>query len=484
MNSAIIISNIGGLLVLLAMSMLLPLAIAGYYGDIAEVKAFLYCAFISGGVGGVMKFLSRGGEAELTIREGFVTVVLGWAVCVFFGALPYWFTGSLNDFTDAYFESMSGFTTTGASVIGDVESLPRGILSWRSLTQWLGGLGIVVFFIAFLPTTGLGAYRLFRIEIPGGPFTDRVRPRIVETARLLLQIYTLLSLSEFFLLYLGGMSAFDALCHTFSTVSTGGFSTRNASIGAYHSPYLEGVVSLFMFLSACNFVLHYQLIRGNVRQVLMDVELRFFTSLLVVVTLIVALSLYLSGAAGEGSFLGCIGAAAFQVASITTTTGFTTSNFDAWPEFCRFLLVSMMFFGGCVGSTAGGIKNIRILLLAKATGREFVRLTAPRVVKHVKVYGASVEEEVITNTFGFFVLYLGLFGLFCLILTSLGTEIVTAFSAVAATMGNVGPGLGGVGAAANYGHLGYTEKWVLIFCMLLGRLEIYSVIFMFLLWRR
>ncbi|MFQ5956198.1 MAG: TrkH family potassium uptake protein [Candidatus Brocadiales bacterium] len=484
MNKSLIISTIGGLLILLAIAMLLPLAVALYYGDGGDIRAFLYSVVITVAIGSTMKFFFQPVTTELRIREGFVTVVFGWIICVSFITLPYLISGSLETISDACFEAMSGLTTTGATVIEDIESLPRGIIFWRSMTQWLGGLGIVVFFIAFLPTTGLGAHHLFKMEIPGGPLADKLHPRIAETAKLLFVIYITLSLLEFLLLCLGNMPIYDAACHTFSNISTGGFSPKNASIGTYHSSYIESVVIAFMFLGACNFIIYYQLARGHVRRVHKNVELRFFVFMLIVSITLVTAYLYASGTLGDNSFKGTLRAAAFQTISITTGTGFTTENFDAWPNFCRFLLLLMMFFGGCAGSTTGAMKHIRILLLLKSTAREFVRLTTPRVIKHVKVYGTSVDEEIITNTYGFFVLYMGLFGAFSLILASMGTDLVTAISAVAATLGNVGPGLGQVGATMNYGGLDSMEKWVLIFCMLLGRLEIYSVILMFMLWRR
>ncbi|MFQ5861862.1 MAG: TrkH family potassium uptake protein [Candidatus Brocadiales bacterium] len=484
MNKALIISTIGGLIILLAVAMLLPLAVAVYFGDGGDIRAFLYAVVITAAVGSAMKFLFQPASAEITIREGFVTVVFGWIICVSFITLPYLISGSITDISGAYFEAMSGLTTTGATVIGDIESLPRGIVFWRSMTQWLGGLGIIVFFIAFLPTTGLGAHHLFKMEIPGGLLADKLRPRIAETAKLLFVIYISLSLLEFLLLYLGHMPIYDAACHTFSNVSTGGFSPKNTSIGTYHSLYIESVVVAFMFLGACNFIIYYQLARGQVRLVLRNVELRFFITVLIISTTLLTTYLYASGALGDSSLKGALRAAVFQAVSITTGTGFTTENFDAWPNFCRFLLLLLMFFGGCAGSTTGAVKHIRVLLLLKSTAREFVRLTTPRVIKHVKMYGTSVEEEIITNTYGFFVLYMGLFGAFSLILVGMRTDVVTAISAVAATLGNVGPGLGQVGAAMNYSGLDYLGKWALIFCMLLGRLEIYSVILMFMLWRR
>lgn len=472
----------GGLLVLMGASMLLPLAINLYFENPGEVSASggLACtAIITVVVGGLLKYLFHADKEELSIREGFIAVVVGWAICAFFGALPYLFTASVVNFTDAYFESMSGFTTTGATVIHRPEDLPPGLACWRSLTQWLGGLGIVVFFIAFLPTTGMAAYRLFEAEVTG-PVSERLRPRIAETARVLLQIYFILTVLEFGLLYLGGMSAFDSLCHTFSNISTGGFSTRSSSIAAYHSLYIEIVVTVFMFLGACNFVLYYHLGKGNLRPILGNPELRFFVGLLLLTILLVSLSLSSRG----DSFSHVLRRASFQVISLTTGTGFTTEDFNVWPDFCRFLLILMMLIGGCAGSTSSGLKNVRLVLLLKSVERELLRLVTPRVVKHVKLYGVSVEEEVISNTFGFFFLYVWLFGLFSLILTASGRDIITAFGAVAACIANVGPGLGEVGPGLNYAGLNSLEKWILIFCMLLGRLEVYSVILVFLYWKR
>ncbi len=464
---------------LLGASMLLPLAIALYFGNAGEIKPLVCTLVITVAAGGVLKYLFRVKERELNIREGFVAVVSGWVICAFFGALPYLLTASVGNFTDAYFESMSGFTTTGATVIQHPENLPSGLACWRSFTQWLGGLGIVVFFIAFLPTTGMAAYRLFEAEVPG-PVSERLQPRIAETARVLLQIYIILTALEFALLYLGGMPAFDSLCHTFSNVSTGGFSTKSSSIAAYHSLYIEVIMTVFMFLGACNFMLYYLLGRGNIRAVLGNPELQFFAGLLSLTLLLVSFSL-----ASEGDpFFHALRRSSFQVISLATGTGFTTEDFNAWPDFCRFLLIIMMLTGGCAGSTSSGLKNIRVVLLLKSVGREFIRLVTPRVVKHVKLYGESVEEEVISNTYGFFFLYMWLFGLFSLMLTASGRDIITAFGAAAACLANVGPGLGEVGPNLSYAGLSVMEKWILIFCMLLGRLEIYSVMLVFLYWRR
>ncbi len=474
-----ILSTIGGILLPLGASMSLPMVIALYFGSLDEVKLWGYILVITMITGGLLKRLFHTEEGELSIREGFMAVVMGWVICAFFGSLPYVFTHSVKGFTNAYFESLSGFTTTGATIIGQPEDLPPGLACWRSLTQWLGGLGIVVFFIAFLPTTGMAAYRLFEAEVPG-PTSERLRPRIVQTARVLLQIYIGLTVLEFLLLLLGGMSTFDSLCHTFSTISTGGFSTKNSSIAAFQSLYIEIIITVFMFLGACNFVLYYYLMRGAFKPVFENSELRFFVGLLFISILLISLSLNLQGSPMPLA----LRKTAFQVVSITTTTGFTTEDFDIWPDFCRFFLVLMMFIGGCAGSTASGIKNIRLILLMKSVGREFIRLVTPRVVKHVKLYGESVEEEVISNTFGFFFLYLGLAGLFSLILTACGRDIITSLGAVAACMGNVGPGFGDVGPNLNYADLGLPEKWILIFCMLLGRLEIYGVILVFIYWRR
>ena len=456
--------------------------------------AFVISIVASGIVGLALKFSLKPGNKDITIREGLAIVAFWWMSCAFFGALPYWLSGVCDSFCDSYFESMSGFTTTGASIFNDIEILPHGILFWRSISQWLGGMGIVVFFVAVLPNIGVGGHKLFSAEA-ADIITDKIKPRIAQTAKILWVIYLSLTAILIPLLWFGGMDFFDAVCHAFTTLSTGGFSTKNQSIAAYNNLFIEIVVMVFMFISACNFTLYYQLVTGRIRKVFVNSELRFFVGLVLCAICLVTLALFFfeasffNGGVKEHKYEGVGGSlryASFQAVSIITSTGYCTADFDIWPNFCRFFLVLLMFIGGCAGSTAGGMKVARIMLLFKSSVREMVHLIRPRAIMHVKLSGKPVSEDIITNTLGFIVIYLGLFGIFSLILTLFGTELITSFSAVASMMGNVGPGLVDVGAVKNYSEIAYPCKWVLAFCMLVGRLEIYTVILIFvpLTWKK
>lgn len=450
--------------------------------------AFAISIIASGIIGLALKFSLKPGNEDITIREGLAIVAFWWMSCAFFGALPYWLSGVCNSFCDSYFESMSGLTTTGASIFKDIEILPDGILFWRSMSQWLGGVGIVVFFIAVLPNIGVRGHKLFSAEA-SNLTTDKIKPRIAQTAKILWIIYLSFTAIMIPILWFGGMDFFDAVCHTFTTLSTGGFSTKNQSIAAFDSLFIEIVVMVFMFMSACNFILYYQVVTGRIRKVLVNSELRLFVGLTLCAICLVTLVLFFfesseyNGGVKDSKYESIGGAlryAAFQVISIITCTGHFTADFDIWPNFCRFFLVLLMFIGGCVGSTAGGMKVVRIVLLFKSSVREMVHLLRPRAIMHVKLSGKPVSEDIITNTLGFIVIYLGLFGISSLVLTLFGTELVTSFSAVATMMSNTGPGLADVGAVRNFSEIAYPCKWVLIFCMLVGRLEIYTVILIFL----
>ncbi len=494
MKIPLVLHVLGNLILLLAGIMLAPFGVALYYGDSGEVRAFLLSIISAGIIGFIMKFFTKSDDASLGIREGLGIVAFGWLFCAVFGAIPYWHTGLCLGFTDAYFEAISGFTTTGSTIFTDIEALPRSILFWRSMTQWLGGMGIIVFFVAILPALKVGGYQLFSAEAPG-PKTDKIKPRIAETAKILWFIYVSLTALLAVFLFFGGMSPFDTVCHAFSTVSTGGFSTKNISIAAYNSAYIDIVIIVFMFLSGCNFVIHYKCVNGRIGKVVGNSELRVFIYLVATVTIGVTLFLYFSepqsyysktkGPEFESS-LSCLRYAAFQVISVCTTTGYCTSDFNLWPGFCRFALLMLMFIGGCAGSTAGGIKNVRVLLMVKYGLRELEQLIKPRIVKHVKIDGESIDESIIKNTLGFFLLFMGIFAISFLILMGLNIDALTASSAVISAMGNIGPGLAGVGAVENYGHLPIAGKWVLVFCMLAGRLEIYCILMMLMpmTWKR
>src|SRR3989339_295561 len=391
MNIPIVLSTVGNLVLMLAGILLIPLGVAFYYEDDSAIWAFIYTIIITGVLGGLSKAFFRKKNGDINIREGIAIVTFSWLVCIFLGALPFWCSGVCTTYCDAVFETTSGFTTTGSSIFKDVEILPHSILFWRAFTNWLGGMGIIVIFVALLPAMGVSGYQLFSAEV-SGPTADRLRPRIGETAKLLWIIYIIFTASMIVILFCGGMAVFDAICHTFTTVSTGGFSIKNTSTAYYNSLYVEIVTAAFMFICGCNFALYYKCFQKEFKKVLKNSELRFFAGLIL----------------------------------------------------------------------------------------------RPRMVKHVKLNGESVSEEIITECSVFFVVYLGFFGVCSLALMSLNTDIITAFSAVATCMANCGPGLAKVGPMANFSDMTYAGKWILSFCMLLGRLEIYGLILLFLpiTWKR
>ncbi len=462
---------LGFLHIFLALTMLLPLGISFFYADGCS-NAFIYSILATILPGSLLYWACPAQKKELSHRDGFAIVTLGWATAALFGSLPFLLSGTIEGFTNAYFETMSGFTTTGATILPTVEGLPESILFWRSLIQWLGGMGIILFSIAILPLLGVGGMELYKAEVPG-PTPDRIKPRIAETARTLWKVYLLISCLEVFFLCAGGMTLFDALCHTFTTLATGGFSTRNLSIEYYGSPYLEGVITVFMLVAGINFSLHYQLLRGNIKGFWKNGETQFFLAVFLIAALVITVNLRLSL---FDSLMTSFRHASFQVASILTTTGYSSHNFAVWPFLSQLLLLVLMFVGGCTGSTGGGIKCFRIMLLFKQGYREIYRMIHPRAVVPVKLGGRSVSPRILEGVWGFFFLYLLLFVLNTLVMTLLGVDLITAISAVAACIGNIGPGLNAVGPAANYNHLPALGKWCLSFCMLLGRLEIYTVI--------
>jgi len=424
-------------------------------------------------------------KGEIHRREGFAIVTLSWAMAALAGAVPFYlYPGdAFPTFLDAYFEAMSGFTTTGASVLADIEALPRGLLFWRSLTHWLGGMGIIVLFVAVLPFLGVGGRQLFRSEVPG---VDKggLTPRIRETARLLWLIYVGLSLIETVLLRLGGMDLYESLCHTFGTMATGGFSTRNASIGAYHSLWVEGVILVFMVLAGFNFALYNHALRGRVRRLLRDRELHVYLGLLVAFFLLLAVILMV-GMPGMGAGE-ATRQAAFQGVSIMTTTGYATTDTDRWPQAARFLLVVMMWVGGSAGSTAGGMKVVRVALLAKIAYLGVYRTFRPHEVKVLYFGGKAVGEQVQQAITFFALVGMAVFILASLVLLATGCDLVTGVSAVVANLWNIGPGLGEVGSAHHYGHLPALAKVVLVLCQLMGRLELMTVLVLFLpaFWER
>ena len=471
MSPSTLLNLLGFLNLLLAGSMFLPLLVNFIYNE-PHAGGFSLSIAITASSGGLMMLLFKRSSRDLTHRDGFAIVAFGWISATFFGALPYLFTGAFDSLVDACFEAASGFTTTGSTVMTDIVKNSHGVLFWRGLTQWLGGMGIILLSLAVLPFLGVGGMQLYKAEVPG-PTADKLRPRISHTARILWEVYVLISAVQVLTLLLGGMNLFDALCHTFTTMATGGFSPKNESIEFYQSPFIEYAITFFMFVAGANFSLHYLFLRGNFRALRDDPEFRFYTGVILVSTLLITFNLWSNL---PGDLLKSFRLALFQVVSIQTTTGYTTVDFEKWPAFSQYLLLSLMFIGGCAGSTGGAIKCVRIFVLIKQGARELYQLVHPHAVAPVKLGGKVISQSTLNGIQGLFSLYIGIFVLASLIVSLLGADILTSVSAVATTLGNVGPGLGQVGPMDNFAHLPTASKWILTACMLFGRLEIYTLL--------
>ena len=463
---------IGILSLFLGLAMIFPLL----WGLYEKEQSFIPLAKAMGitlCVGLLLYWFCKSPKTEyITQREGMAIVALSWTAIGLLGALPFYLDDSFINFTDAFFESVSGFTTTGASILTGIESLPKGLLLWRSVIQWLGGMGIIVLSLAILPFLGVGGMQLYKAEVPT-PVPDKLKPRIRETSVILWKVYALITLAEVLLLWLGGMSLFDALNHAFTTMPTGGFSTKNASVAHFNSAYFDWVILVFMVLAGINFSLHYQMLRGKPLAFWRDSECRFFIATIVGLSLVVSFNIYGSV---YHSIVQAIRYGSFQVVSIVTTTGFATADYEQWPAMSQLILLLCMFLGASAGSTGGGMKCLRIMLCCKYCYRELFAIIHPRAVSHVKINGKTVPDDVMRSVLVFLALYMGLFALCSVLLAGTGVDFVTAFGAVAAAIGNIGPGFGMVGPVENYAQIPVMGKWLLIWCMLLGRLEIYTVI--------
>ena len=425
----------------------------------------------------LMAFVCRRDDKPyLTNREGFLFVTFTWLMATALGALPLVISGCVPSYVDAFYEIMSGFTTTGASILKDVEILPRSLLLWRSTTHWLGGMGIVVLTVAIFPLLGFGGHRLMEAEAPG-PSVDKITPRIAGTAKIFWFIYLGFTAVETLLLMLGGMSWFDALCHTFASLATGGFGIKNLSVGYYKSAYFDVVITVFMLLAGMNFTLHYRLLRGQVKPVLKDPELRVFLGIFAVSTLLIAINLRNNGL--YGNFANALRYAGFQSSSILTTTGFATDDFTRWPAASQVILFFLMFIGGSAGSTAGGIKVIRIITLFKMAFTEMRYLMNPKGVYAIFVNGKAVRKNVVYDTAALVFLYLFVMIISFVVVGLGGYDITTSVTATLANLGNIGPGLALVGPASNYSFFPWWIKIWLSFIMLVGRLEVYTVLVIF-----
>ena len=466
---------------LMAVSVALALAggVSLVYGE-PETLAFLAAAAIAFAIG-FTAFRQTRLERDLTVREGYAVVALSWLTVGLVGGFPYLFAGVISSPIAALFESVSGFTTTGATVFSSIETLPRGVLFWRSITQWLGGMGIVVLGVAILPFLGVGGMQLFKAEVPG-PTAERLTPRIRNTATTLWYVYAGLTAIQTGLYVVGGLSLFDAINHAFTTLSTGGFSTRDASFAAFESPFIQYVTIAFMYLAGINFTLHYQLTRGRARYH-SDAEWRFFSLVVVVSTAVIFLGILSASAFGiERTFRDAL----FQVTSIVTTTGFVSYDYELWGPAPQLLLLGLMFMGGMAGSTGGGMKAMRIRLLLRHGLAELKRSVHPRAVIVAKLGSVAVSDRTFLRVLAFAMFYVGLFWMGAFALTLLGHDLVTSWGASAASLGNIGPGLGSVGAVDNYGWMGPGSHLVLVFLMLAGRLELFTILLLFHpdLWRR
>ncbi len=472
MNFWVITRFIALLVLFLGISMVGPLAVSLIYMDGCSLALFFSAAITACTGFLVFAYTRKRNEGQMSHRDGVAIVTFGWVLAGFFGTLPYIFSGVIPDFTNAYFESVSGFTTTGATILADVETVPKGILLWRSQTQWFGGMGIIVLSIAVLPFLGVGGMQLYRAEIPS-PVVDKLKPRISETARTLWKVYVLITVLEIFFLLAGGMSLFDAVCHGFCTMPTGGFSTKNASIAYFDSTYYDGIFIVFMLLAGINFSLHYRLLKRDFMIFGKDPECRVFFIIVCVFIFVITVNIH---GAVYTSFLRAFRYAAFQVSSIITTTGFVTADYEKWPALSRQILLICMVLGAMAGSTGGGMKTMRLMMLIKHGYQQIFHIIHPHAVTTVKLGGNPVPQDILNSIWGFFILYISLFITAALVMAAMGLDIISAFAAVAASIGNIGPGLGIVGPVQNYLGIPEAGKWVLVFCMLLGRLEIYTVI--------
>lgn len=480
-----IISHIMGLLLLVNGAFMATAALVSWYYDDGIVLDISLASFITILAGILLMFFTRGHSKELRQREGYLVVTFGWIFMALSGTLPYVLSGTIPTFTNSFFETMSGYTTTGSTILIDIEVMPKGILFWRSLTHWIGGMGIIVLAIAILPLLGVGGMQLFSAESPG-PSSDKLKPRIADTAKRLWLIYAGYTLAEAILLKAAGMTMFDAVNHALSTMATGGFSTKNASAAYWNdTPVIQYILSLFMFLAGTNFIISYFGFKGRIQKVLHDDEFRWYAGFIAVLTTISALVIYFQADAGLSSIahpmvLGeaesAFRHALFQVLAIVTTTGFVTADFTMWTPFLTVLFFGMFFLGGSAGSTSGGVKIMRLMIMIKNGLLEFKRILHPNAILPVRFNGRAVRNDIVFNILGFFILYMLSFIVGSLVLSFLGLDFATAIGGAASSLGNIGPALGALGPVNNFEGLPAAGKWWCSFLMLIGRLELFTVL--------
>jgi trk system potassium uptake protein TrkH len=474
----------GNFMKYLGLLMLVPVIISVIYKE-NDLWAFIISALITTSFGFILETATKPPEQikEIQRKEGFLIAALFWFTASIFGAIPYLIYGVFNHPVDAWFESVAGFTTNGATVLTDIEVVPYSMLFWRSFSQWLGGMGIIVLGIAILPRLAVGGMQLMGLEAPG-PTTEKITPRIAETAKKLWGVYLLLSFLLIVFLLFAGMPMFDSVLQSLSTMSTGGFSPNNLSVGSYNSSIIDVIITIFMFIAGMNFVLLYWSLRGNFKRLTRNSELKYYFFLNLSVILIVSFELW---STIYPNFFEALRYGSFQVISISTGSGFSTANFDLWPSFSKWFLLMLMFFGGCAGSTTGSIKIIRIMVLFKKGYQELHKIIYPHAIVPIRVNAKPISPEIVSSITSFFLIYLFIFLVSTLIVMAAeDLPIITAISACAASIGNVGPGLGEVGPAGNYANLSSFTKIVLSFLMLIGRLELFTILVIFTpaFWRR
>ena len=477
-NFKIVINVLGVLLVMLGAFMLLPLIVSFVY-DTGDKMAFILAALTSISTGSFFWITTKHASKSIAKREGFLIVALGWFVISLFSSLPYFYSGFFDGFHNSIFESVSGLTTTGATVLNDIESMPHGILFWRSLTQWIGGMGIIVLTVAIFPLLGIGGVELFVAESPG-PTSSKIHPRIKETAKRLWAIYLSLTVLLIMILCCTKMSFFDALNHGLTTMATGGFSTKNASVAHFNSPLIEYILCFFMFIAGVNYTIIYFSLKGQIKKVWRSDEFKTYLFLVLFLMTIVTLAIFsCTSLSFEKSFRN----ATFQLISVITTTGFITADYTSWTPALTLLFFILLFVGACAGSTSGGIKIIRHLVIFKNTFLELKRLLHPKAIIRMKVDKTLVQPKILTHILVFLLLYMMVFVsgsvIMSFILRDFDQPLLSALGAVATSLGNVGPSIGQLGPADNFAAIPSVGKWFLIFLMLMGRLELFTMLILF-----
>lgn len=480
-----IILHVMGLLLLCNGGFMLLATLVSYIYDDGVTLEISTAALVTLFTGTLLMFTTRGHSKEVKKREGYIIVTFGWIFMALSGSLPYLISESIPTFTNAFFETMSGYTTTGASILNDIEAIPKGILFWRSLTHWIGGMGIIVLAIAILPLLGIGGMQLFSAESPG-PSADKLKPRITDTAKRLWLIYVSYTVAETILLWVAGMTFFDAINHAFSTLSTGGFSTKNASLAYWnHNPAIQYIIILFMLLAGSNFVLSYFAFKGQVQKILHDDEFKWYMFFIFGFTAISALVVYFQAdvaissiehpmvwGEGESAFRHSL----FQVLTVITTTGFVSADYTMWTPFLTILYFGLFFLGGSAGSTAGGVKVMRHIIMIKNGIIEFKRTLHPNAILPVRFNGKSISKEIVFNILGFFILYMLSFIIGAVVFAGMGLDFQTAIGGAASSLGNIGPAFGGLSPVNNFDILSDFGKWWSAFLMLIGRLELFTVL--------